>query len=153
EPRELIPSLYKFVAVQSHGFDAILTHDEELLELPNAIQYTFGGCWIEPNDVKVWNKSKNISIISSGKTITTGHKLRHSVIGRLAKELGIDVYGRGYTPVEKKIDALRDYRFSIVIENSRQNHFFTEKLVDCFATGTIPIYWGMSNIDKYFAEE
>lgn len=147
EPRELLPQLYKFVENFNTGFSRILTHDAQLSKLPNAKQYTFGGCWIEPNDVKVWDKSKNVSIIASGKRITTGHRLRHSVIGRLDK---MDVYGRGYNPVDKKIEALRDYRFSVTIENVDTDNFFTEKLIDCFATGTVPIYWGMPSIAKYF---
>jgi hypothetical protein len=43
-----------------------------------------------------------------------------------------------------------DYRFSIIIENSKTDNYFTEKLVDCFMVGTVPIYWGAPNIDKYF---
>ena len=27
---------------------------------------------------------------------------------------------------------------------------FTEKIVDCFLSGTIPIYWGTKAIGKYF---
>ena len=33
-----------------------------------------------------------------------------------------------------------------MIENERQPFFFTEKLIDCFSVGTIPIYWGASVI-------
>ena len=46
------------------------------------------------------------------------------------------------------LDGLKDYAFSIVVENNPD--WFTEKLIDCFACGTIPIYWGKLNIDKYF---
>jgi hypothetical protein len=38
----------------------------------------------------------------------------------------------------------------VVVENSRCDDYFTEKLIDCFATGTIPIYWGTSNLGSYF---
>ena len=40
--------------------------------------------------------------------------------------------------------------FSIVIENSRSDYYFSEKLIDCFECGTIPIYWGMPSINKFF---
>ena len=148
EPRELIPSVYSMVADHHHGFDYILTHDAKMLELPNALRYEFGGCWIEPSDVGIHAKSKNVSIIASNKKMATGHKLRQSAIGRLNESF--DVYGRGHNPVNKKIEALRDYRFSVVIENTKSDYFFTEKLIDCFATGTIPIYWGMPSIGKFF---
>jgi hypothetical protein len=148
EPRELLPGIYNFIQSQGHHYKYVLTHDADLLKLPNALAYQYGGCWIEPKDVAVHGKTKNISIIASDKKITTGHKLRHNIIGRLGDKM--DVYGRGYNPVEKKIEALADYRYSIVIENVAQDNFFTEKLIDCFATGTIPIYWGMPSIGKFF---
>ena len=40
--------------------------------------------------------------------------------------------------------------FQIVIENDKYETYFTEKLTDCFATGTIPVYWGAPDIGKYF---
>jgi hypothetical protein len=43
-----------------------------------------------------------------------------------------------------------DYQFSIAIENSRQLNYFTEKLLDCLITKTIPIYWGCPNISNWF---
>jgi hypothetical protein len=48
---------------------------------------------------------------------------------------------------------LKDYRFSIVIENCQKDYYFSEKLIDCFMTGTIPIYWGCQSIDKFFDVE
>ena len=60
------------------------------------------------------------------------------------------IRGHGYSPMEYKLDALRDYRFSITIENTKIDYYFTEKLIDCFLTGTIPIYWGCPSIGKFF---
>ncbi len=40
--------------------------------------------------------------------------------------------------------------FSVVIENGFYNSYFTEKILDCFATGTIPVYMGSPDIAKYF---
>ena len=62
----------------------------------------------------------------------------------------MDVYGRGYKPVEHKLEALAPYRYSVVIENIREPNYFTEKIVDCFASGTVPIYWGCPNIGQFF---
>jgi len=41
-------------------------------------------------------------------------------------------------------------QFHIVIENMSINNMYTEKILDCFQTKTIPIYYGCPNIDKYF---
>jgi hypothetical protein len=40
--------------------------------------------------------------------------------------------------------------FSVAIENASYETYFTEKIQDCFATGTIPIYYGSPDIGKFF---
>ena len=60
------------------------------------------------------------------------------------------IYGNGYKPIENKITALKDYRFSLIIENEYSNNWFTEKLIDCLVTGTVPVFWGCPNIHKFF---
>jgi hypothetical protein len=42
------------------------------------------------------------------------------------------------------------HQFSIVIENTREKNYFSEKLMDCIITKTIPIYYGCENIGDYF---
>ena len=45
--------------------------------------------------------------------------------------------------VENKTACLEPYRFSIVIENDKdQGYYFSEKLADCFVLATVPIMWG-----------
>jgi hypothetical protein len=41
--------------------------------------------------------------------------------------------------------------FSVAIENSSVRGYFTEKLIDCFAAGAIPIYWGDNDISEHFS--
>jgi hypothetical protein len=36
------------------------------------------------------------------------------------------------------------------MENATYSNMFTEKLTDCFMTGTIPVYFGMPNIGDFF---
>ena len=45
---------------------------------------------------------------------------------------------------------MRDYAFSLTIENTKKDLYFTEKLIDCFMTGTVPIYWGCPSIVGFF---
>jgi hypothetical protein len=40
--------------------------------------------------------------------------------------------------------------FSFAIENCRQPYYMTEKLIDCFITGTVPIYWGADYAIDFF---
>lgn len=130
-------------------FTTVLTHSKELLD--KGENYKFcptGGCWIKPKDQKIYEKTKLLSIIASGKRITSGHVLRHQVIQRFTND--IDIYGRVYNPIDYKLSALKDYAFSLTIENTKKDYYFSEKLIDCFMTGTVPIYWGCPSIGDFF---
>lgn len=152
EPRELIPMVYNFIEQNASKYKFIWTHDKDILnKFKNAVFVPLGGCWIKEQDRKIHKKTKNFSIIASSKKIITGHKLRHDIIK--ASEGHIDVYGNGYTHIPYKLDGLKDYRFHFTIENSKKDFWFTEKLIDCLQTGTIPIYWGCPSIDKFFNPE
>ena len=47
-------------------------------------------------------------------------------------------------------DFLKNYRFHIAVENDITDYFFTEKITNCFAAQTIPIYIGAKKIDEFF---
>lgn len=152
EPRSINNGIYDWVVENKHKFKSILTYDKQLIDLSKNFEfYPHCGCWIKPEDQLIHNKTKLLSIIASSKNQTRGHKLRHSVIS-FARDMNIniDVYGRGYNPVDYKLTSLKDYAFSVVIENSKIDYYFTEKIIDCFMTGTVPIYWGCPSISKFF---
>lgn len=141
-------------------FDLVFTNNKDVLSLdegftPDNInsgkKFKFlptGGCWIRPEDQKVYDKNILLSIIASNKDYTEGHRLRGEVINRYRSKM--DVFGRGYNQLNYKLDGLRSYMFSIVIENTKKDYYFTEKIIDCFATGTIPIYWGCPAVSETF---
>jgi alpha(1,3/1,4) fucosyltransferase len=54
---------------------------------------------------------------------------------------------RGAVPA--KLETLSRYTFSLCFENVILNGWVTEKIFDCMAVGTIPIYWGAPDIEKY----
>lgn len=140
---------YEFLVERAPRLKEIWTCDRKLLEMiPNGRFVPFGGCWIAPADRKIWPKSKDCSIIVSRKRGSVAYDLRHEIADKLMARS--DAYGIEYTPLEFKIDGLRDYRFQVVIENVRCDWWFTEKLIDCFATGTIPIYRGCTSLSGYF---
>lgn len=154
EPPCVSPYTYQWIQQKENyqKFNYILTYNEELLALDKRfVKYIWGGSWIMPEDRKIYPKTKNISIIASWKKETEGHKLRHEVVERFGDR--IDVYGNGYKFVENKLEALKDYRYTIVIENECRGNWFTEKLNDAIATGTIPIYWGAYNINEYYNKD
>lgn len=100
-------------------------------------------------------KSKLISVIASNKSGSAGHRKRLAFAQRLKEYFGdrIDFYGRGFTPMVDKLDALKDYRFHVVLENSQQPHYFTEKMSDCVMAGCYPLYWGCTNIEDYLPSD
>tara|TARA_Y100000816_G_C26103816_1_gene585829 strand:+ start:2382 stop:3314 length:933 start_codon:yes stop_codon:yes gene_type:complete len=53
-------------------------------------------------------------------------------------------------PNTTKWNGLEDYSYSIAIENSCVENYFSEKFSDCILAWTIPIYYGCPNIHKYF---
>lgn len=152
EPRAIKSGAYKFIVENSDKFSKVLTFDKQLLDLlDNAEFYPIGGCWIKPEDQKIYDKSKLLSTIVSNKRMTFGHKLRHDYIKYLLDNgQGINLYGKGYNQIDYKLTALKDYAFSLTIENSSIDYYFTEKLIDCFRTGTVPVYWGCPSISDFF---
>ena len=48
-----------------------------------------------------------------------------------------------------KLVALKNFRFSICIENSIQKNYISEKFWDAILTDTVPIYLGCNNIEEY----
>jgi len=149
EPIEILPHIYSNAISLRNNFKKIYTHEKTLLDTGSPFELVpFGCCWIKPEDQKIYDKNKNVSIIASNKTQTIGHNLRHEVIAMFKNKM--DVYGRGYNSIDYKLDGLGGYRFSVVIENCKRDYWFTEKLIDCLVTGTIPIYWGCPSIGDFF---
>ena len=152
ESPEITPQSYNWIKINYDKFNKVLTHNKELLDLgENFIFCPLGGCWINPYDHKIYEKTKLLSTIASAKRITHGHMLRHQAILKFNDKF--DVYGRVYNPINYKLSALQDYAFSLTIENTKTDYYFTENLIDCFMTGTVPIYWGCPSIGRFFNTE
>jgi hypothetical protein len=152
EPRSIIPHIYEKISDSNfyNKFNIIMTHDQQLLSKGSIFKFVpTGGHWIFDEDCKIHNKSKLVSIIASEKNQTLGHQLRHQVVSKYQNQID-GIFGRHYNFIENKIDGLRDYRFHIVIENAMVDDYFTEKLIDAFITGCVPIYYGTKNIGNYF---
>ncbi|MDX2476058.1 MAG: glycosyltransferase family 10 [Gammaproteobacteria bacterium] len=48
---------------------------------------------------------------------------------------------------------MQEYMFQVVLENCILDTYFTEKIIDCFVTGTVPIYYGTSKISEFFDQD
>jgi glycosyltransferase involved in cell wall biosynthesis len=158
--------IYDLVYKNYKMFDLILTHNKKLLSLPNAkLRLCMERClnknihtkeWPQLADNSLYNlyeKTKNLSCISSNKSFLEGHRKRLEFVNHIIKTTpneDLDMFGIGFNPIQGKIEGLKDYRFSIAIENGYAYNEATEKISDCFLTGTIPIYYGCPNIGDYF---
>jgi len=170
ESPEIDPASYNYISENNKNFDMVLTYNKELIDRKeNFILNVYGTTWMADPYIRIWKKSKMCSIITSPKLITTGHKLRHEVITNiLQNNKDVDLYGGQYTPLSfskttpfdanhtarhvtnGKIYGLKDYMFSIIIENQKKDYLFTEKLIDALLTGTVPIYYGCPSIGDFF---
>ena len=133
-------------------FHRIITHRPAMAKkVKNALVMPFGGSWVEAGLADDHEKTRHISLIASSKSKLKGHALRHDIARWCSKNrLDVDLLGLAYRKIGKKEEGLLPYRFSVVIENAREEGYFTEKLIDCFLCGTLPIYWGAPDIERYF---
>lgn len=97
-------------------------------------------------------KSKLISVISSNKAFTKGHRQRIEFVQKLKAHFGdqLDVFGRGINDFEDKWDVIAPYKYHICIENCSIPYYWSEKLADSFLGNSYPFYYGCSNVFDYF---
>jgi hypothetical protein len=128
-------------------FEQIWTHNDELLRLNPKFKWTPSyGSYIK--EFGIHPKTKLASMITSDKKWTGQHKIRYNFA--MSNRDKIDLYGRGINEIPNKEIGLKDYMFSFAVENDTYDTYFTEKILDCFATGTIPVYMGTRKIVEYF---
>lgn len=140
-------------------FDIVFTHSSEFLSKYNNTRWIpGGGVWIggktdekisegSYGDINIYPKIKNISLVSSDKRMCELHILRKQIALLLSDDVDIyGTFGGKWIPI---IESLQDYRFSIAIENFVDKKYFTEKLLNCFATGTVPIYLGAKDLSDF----
>lgn len=163
EAREIAPRDYEIFNMNKgleKEFDAVFTFDDRMLnEVPNAKFYPVcAAVWYGVDDSPVRleakayeNKRKGVSIVSSNKENCDLHRFRIEVAKRCKREGIADTFGTfdggAYSDIS---DSLKEYRYSIVVENTISDYFFCEKITNCFAAQTIPIYLGARKIDEFF---
>lgn len=129
------------------SYEQIWTHNQELLSIHPKFKWTPAyGTYI--TDFGIHPKTKISSMIVSNKRWTKQHEIRHDFA--MNNRNKIDVFGRGIREIPKKEFGLNDYMFSFCVENDTYDTYFTEKILDCFATGTVPIYMGTKKIVDHF---
>lgn len=151
EPPTLYRDFYGMVMRNWEKFDLILAYDERLLALPNAREFLPVDSWV--GDLEL-DKRDQITYIMSSKIWTQEHRMRFMILRDVEgkQRLGEFEFKMHRSPprIDSKEDFYRNAKFNIACENQMMNNMFTEKLLDCFRSETIPIYYGCMNIPKYF---
>lgn len=150
------------VRTYSKYFHLILTNQIELLDLPNAKFMLFGDKWADENPAA---KEFSISFLYSNGVgndeLLPGYKMRRELWNRKS-EIKIPI--RFWTSARKPPNDINDLlpipngdrnllfnsMFTISIENSKEQNYFSEKIIDPFSTATFPIYIGCPNLHEYF---
>jgi hypothetical protein len=131
------------------AFDAILTCDKSIMNrCKNAHHFNFGYTFVS-DKYDYWSKDYGIAFLSGVKDELEGHKLRHKVYDRM-EEIRNTTIAYKTLPDKKYKDMLFRRQFVITIENVKRENYFTEKLIDCLYTKTVPIYWGCPNVGDFF---
>jgi hypothetical protein len=160
--------------IKVFGFDKNYYNPKDIVEETVAHMFYGGrGPWEEGFDN--WNydnlisnpfhKTKNFCSFVSNRGLGETdfpkyclYKDRLNLVQNLSSKLPfIDFYGWGESKnllpfAKQKYSTIKDYKFCLTIENSREKNYISEKFYDCILTNTIPIYYGCSNIKDYWPE-
>jgi hypothetical protein len=163
----------EFVIQNANLFDLILTTREQTLKtVPHATKFLYGTTWLyreidhldaigfyHPSlDVLHENKTDTVSFLMTSHKGQSGYSLRHEIWNSRDK---FDVNRLFYSSTRHRIEGepllpnddkkeLFSSKYSIIIENCQEKDYFTEKIIDCLLTKTVPIYCGCPNISDYF---
>lgn len=91
-------------------------------------------CYVISNALSDPARDEMINVLNSYKELASGGRYHNNVGG----------------PVADKIEFQRGYKFSMAFENTGSRGYTTEKIMQSFASDTVPIYWGNPDIAEEF---
>jgi hypothetical protein len=117
-------------------------------------------------------RTKHVCIVASNKHYSMFQNVRQNALRsqafsnaiqnqlqddryRLIMTMKADIYGKGWgakgveIPPGEKVSKLREYQYSICIENIAMDGYVTEKIIECLVAGNIPIYRGAPDISSF----
>lgn len=157
--------LFEMAQIYTDRYTYLLTYHEELLNSISKARLLHSDCSRSRiNDYSFPEKVFSVSSIIGGKNNPKmeGYELRHDVwrnqdriiipeefyLSSWIKWNEVDYNGKKILGDDKT--PLYNSQFHIAIENTSIKDYFTEKILDCFKTKTVPIYFGCTNIGDYF---
>jgi len=172
EPPVIAP-LHEPRILSSLPFDRMMVWNDDLaIQGIPFVKANIGEAIISVESVPAvsFNEKKFIGAITSSKLIKHKNGIHqerfHAFEFFSGKPEGIDLYGVGWDKTsypfvktsyrgmcDTKKNVLKHYKFSICFENAKNYPgLITEKIFDCFASGTVPIYYGAPNVSDYIPE-
>ena len=153
--------------IMNKQFDYVLRRDPKL---PHEILCLPCESWVKPD---IRTKPFLITHLAGSKTNIYGQRLRLRMFMNQHKfqHLPMKFWRSAALPLLPDLDnnpvlespvidhsgmnraakaSLFDAQFSLVFENSREINYFSEKLLDCLLSRTVPVYFGCPNIRDYF---
>uniref|UniRef100_A0A6C0B2X6 Fucosyltransferase C-terminal domain-containing protein n=1 Tax=viral metagenome TaxID=1070528 RepID=A0A6C0B2X6_9ZZZZ len=140
------------------NFIPVAEESKNVIIFPFASHYTLTNNIIDKNSLLVKRElTKNKSSFCLFASSHDGCKARNDFFAELSKYKQVDSCGRymnnitcpGSWGTQDYIEFMNDYKFMICFENKSQPNYFTEKLINAYCGGVIPIYWGCPNIHDY----
>lgn len=162
EPPIVLPWMYKQKTLDH--FSKIYTWNDDLVDNEKYFKFYYPVLTPMRDDIPSFEEKKFCTFVSTNLSSNDPDSLYIERAKAIAffegiGEEGFEFYGRKWNPahypsyrgsIDDKLAVIKNYRFTLCYENCRdQNGYITEKIFDCFAAGTIPIYWGAPNIDTY----
>ncbi len=153
-------------------FDRVLTWNDALVDGDRYIKLNFAADLQRPYDFSVlkglFERRKLATVIAGAKASVHPNELYSERVRAIRwfehnAPADFDLYGMGWDaaafpsyrgPVQDKLDTLSRYRFSICYENARNiPGYITEKMLDCLRAGTVPVYGGAPNIERWIPSD
>lgn len=83
---------------------------------------------------------------------------RYEAIAYFAKKPGFQLYGRGWpnglgAECADKLATISQYKFALCFENGSYPGYITEKVIDCFVAGVVPVYMGAPDSKEFISDE
>ena len=95
-------------------------------------------------------KENTIVWITSNQRTSKGHNTRMDFLENIQNLPFVNLYGRGIKPIDDKWDVLDKSKYAIAYENFQSDYYWTEKIIDCFLSFTMPLYFGCNVIENFF---
>ena len=170
---EIVCPMHQKEIIEKLPFDSVFTWNDKVIDGKKFKKLNYVNPKINIDEIPniPYEKKKFITLIAGNKTSPVKNELYSERIKAIkffanTKE-GIEFYGVGWDNVKDEIlkkaykgkvktkkDVLRNYKFTICYENAKGLYgYITEKIFDCFAAGTVPIYWGAENITDYIPKK